>query len=190
MSLISLFSPALFGRIDPGPMRRRRWVVNFSLGISVLYLGVAARGLKTGRHRALAAALFALAGLCHLIPALFAVVGTVVMVGLHFRRTSLRWVLTVAPGAVGSHRRRGWEDVTSAVITALAARHTPLVSLLWGREAQKLAPLLAGTAVIESVHPSPLSASRGFFGSRPFSRINELLQQQGAAPIDWQLPMN
>lgn len=100
----------------------------------------------------------------------------------------LNRVLTVAPGAAGSHRRRGWEEVTEAVITALAARHKPLVSVLWGKDAQRLAPLLEGTAVIESAHPSPLSASRGFFGSKPFSRVNDQLSSQGAAPVEWKLP--
>ncbi|MFC8302742.1 uracil-DNA glycosylase [Specibacter sp. NPDC057265] len=100
----------------------------------------------------------------------------------------LNRVLTVAPGATGSHRRRGWEEITDAVIAALAAHAQPLVSVLWGRDAQRLAPLLAGTAVIESAHPSPLSASRGFFGSRPFSRTNDLLAAQGSAGIDWKLP--
>lgn len=100
----------------------------------------------------------------------------------------LNRVLTVAPGAAGSHRRRGWEEVTEAVITALAARKKPLVSVLWGKDAQRLSPLLEGTAVIESAHPSPLSASRGFFGSKPFSRVNNLLTAQGAAPIHWELP--
>ncbi|MHA7305239.1 uracil-DNA glycosylase [Arthrobacter sp. TMN-49] len=101
----------------------------------------------------------------------------------------LNRVLTVAPGAAGSHRRRGWEEVTEAIITALAARKRPLVSVLWGNDAQRAAPLLAGTAVIESAHPSPLSASRGFFGSKPFSRVNELLIAQGANSIDWALPV-
>ncbi len=100
----------------------------------------------------------------------------------------LNRVLTVAPGATGSHRRRGWEEVTECVIRALAARDQPLVSVLWGREAQKLAPLLAGTAVVESAHPSPLSASRGFFGSKPFTQVNALLKGQGSLPIDWALP--
>jgi len=100
----------------------------------------------------------------------------------------LNRVLSVAPGAAGSHRGRGWEDVTDHVIAALAARQQPLVSVLWGKDAQRLEPLLAGTAVISSAHPSPLSASRGFFGSRPFSRVNELLLAQGASPIDWALP--
>lgn len=100
----------------------------------------------------------------------------------------LNRVLTVAPGQAGSHRRRGWEEVTDAVITTLAARAQPLVSVLWGNDAQRLAPMLEGTAVIESAHPSPLSASRGFFGSRPFSRVNDLLSAQGASPVDWKLP--
>ncbi|MCP2031762.1 uracil-DNA glycosylase [Okibacterium sp. HSC-33S16] len=99
----------------------------------------------------------------------------------------LNRVLTVAPGAAGSHRRKGWETVTDCAITALAEREAPLVSILWGRDAQMLAPLLGPTPRIESVHPSPLSASRGFFGSRPFSRANELLEEQGAEPIDWRL---
>jgi uracil-DNA glycosylase len=99
----------------------------------------------------------------------------------------LNRVLTVSPGAAGSHRRKGWETVTDCAITALAARDAPLVSILWGRDAQMLAPLLGASPRIESVHPSPLSASRGFFGSRPFSRANQLLQQQGAEPIDWRL---
>lgn len=101
----------------------------------------------------------------------------------------LNRVLTVAPGAAGSHRRRGWEEVTEAIITTLVARQKPLVSVLWGKDAQRLAPLLNGTAVIESAHPSPLSASRGFFGSKPFSRVNNLLVAQGASPIDWKIPV-
>lgn len=100
----------------------------------------------------------------------------------------LNRVLTVAPGAAGSHRRRGWEEVTEAVISTLATRKKPLVSVLWGKDAQNLAPLLEGTDVIESAHPSPLSASRGFLGSKPFSRVNDQLVAQGAAPIDWALP--
>lgn len=101
----------------------------------------------------------------------------------------LNRVMTVAPGAAGSHRRRGWETVTESVISTLAARGQPLVSVLWGKDAQHLAPLLEGTAVIESAHPSPLSASRGFFGSKPFSRVNELLRTQGSTGIDWALPV-
>ncbi len=99
----------------------------------------------------------------------------------------LNRVLSVAPGATGSHRRKGWETITDAAISALAARATPLVAVLWGKDALRLRPLLGDTAVVVSAHPSPLSASRGFFGSRPFSRTNELLLAQGAAPVDWSL---
>jgi uracil-DNA glycosylase len=100
----------------------------------------------------------------------------------------LNRVLTVRPGAPGSHRRIGWEQVTEAAIRALVARDRPLVAILWGSDARSLRPLLGATPAIESPHPSPLSASRGFFGSRPFSRTNELLAAQGADPIDWRLP--
>lgn len=100
----------------------------------------------------------------------------------------LNRVLTVRPGVAGSHRGRGWEDVTAAAVRSLARRGGPLVAVLWGREAQRLRPLLPGVPVVESAHPSPLSASRGFLGSRPFSRVNELLIAQGAAPVDWSLP--
>jgi len=100
----------------------------------------------------------------------------------------LNRVLTVGAGESGSHRGLGWQKVTDAAVAALAARGGPLVSILWGRDAQALAPALEGTAVLTSAHPSPLSASRGFFGSRPFSHTNELLAAQGAAPVDWRLP--
>jgi len=102
----------------------------------------------------------------------------------------LNRVLTVRPGEPASHRRKGWEAVTECAIRALVARPQPLVAVLWGRDAQTLKPMLTegGCACIESVHPSPLSASRGFFGSKPFSRANELLTQLGAEPIDWRLP--
>ena len=100
----------------------------------------------------------------------------------------LNRVLTVRPGAPASHRGKGWEEVTDHAIRTLVARGTPLVAILWGRDAQGLAPLLGGTPRIESAHPSPLSASRGFFGSRPFSRANELLVAQGGEPVDWRLP--
>ncbi|MCX2715736.1 uracil-DNA glycosylase [Mycolicibacterium sp. J2] len=102
----------------------------------------------------------------------------------------LNRVLTVRPGSPASHRGKGWEAVTERAIRALVARPQPLVAVLWGRDAATLKPMLAegGCAVIESVHPSPLSASRGFFGSRPFSRTNELLEKMGAEPIDWLLP--
>jgi uracil-DNA glycosylase len=100
----------------------------------------------------------------------------------------LNRVLTVRAGVSASHRGHGWERVTEQAIRALVARGGPLVAVLWGRDAQSLKPLLGSTPVIESAHPSPLSASRGFFGSHPFSRVNELLQEQGTDPIDWQLP--
>lgn len=99
----------------------------------------------------------------------------------------LNRVLTVRPGASASHQGKGWETVTSQAITALAERGGPLVAILWGRQAQSLAPLLDGVPRIESAHPSPLSARSGFFGSRPFSRANDLLARQGGAPIDWRL---
>lgn len=99
----------------------------------------------------------------------------------------LNRVLTVRPGTPGSHRSRGWEHVTAAAINALVARDEPLVAILWGRDARNLAPHLGSVPYVESAHPSPLSARSGFFGSRPFSRANALLEQQGAAPIDWQL---
>lgn len=99
----------------------------------------------------------------------------------------LNRVLTVRPGASGSHAGKGWETVTAQAISSLVTRGGPLVAILWGRQAQTLGPLLGDTARIESAHPSPLSARSGFFGSRPFSRANELLVAQGAAPIDWGL---
>ncbi len=100
----------------------------------------------------------------------------------------LNRVLTVRPGAPGSHRGRGWESVTDTAIAALRHRGGPLVAILWGRDARNLAPALRGIPLIESAHPSPLSARSGFFGSRPFSRANALLVDQGAEPIDWRLP--
>ncbi|WJM17323.1 uracil-DNA glycosylase [Microbacterium arborescens] len=100
----------------------------------------------------------------------------------------LNRVLTVAPGAPASHRGWGWERVTEHAIRALAAREQPLVAILWGKDAATLRPLLGDTAIVASPHPSPLSASRGFFGSRPFSRANELLVERGGAPIDWRIP--
>ena len=100
----------------------------------------------------------------------------------------LNRVLTVRPGAAGSHRGKGWEAVTDRAIAALVERGGPLVAILWGRDARSLAPALGAVPRIESAHPSPLSASSGFFGSRPFSRANELLAEQGSPPIDWSLP--
>jgi len=100
----------------------------------------------------------------------------------------LNRVLTVAPGASGSHRGKGWEQVTACAIDALVQRGGPLVAILWGRDARNLAPQLHGIPVVESAHPSPLSGRSGFFGSRPFSRTNDLLIRQGSQPIDWSLP--
>jgi uracil-DNA glycosylase len=95
--------------------------------------------------------------------------------------------LTVQPGKPAAHRGKGWEAVTDAAIDGLVARGGPLVALLWGRDAQSLVPRLGDTPTVRSAHPSPMSADRGFFGSRPFSRVNELLQQQGGDPVDWRL---
>ncbi len=100
----------------------------------------------------------------------------------------LNRVLTVAPGQPGAHRGKGWEEVTDQAIRALVARQAPMVAILWGRDARTLAPLLGDVPRIESAHPSPYSATSGFFGSHPFSRANQLLQQQGAEQIDWKLP--
>lgn len=99
----------------------------------------------------------------------------------------LNRVLTVRPGAAASHRGWGWEQVTELAIRALVARATPLVGILWGRDAANLQPLLGQIPVVASAHPSPLSAHRGFFGSRPFSRANALLAEQGADPVDWRV---
>jgi uracil-DNA glycosylase len=99
----------------------------------------------------------------------------------------LNRVLTVSPGASASHRGKGWEAVTDQAIRALVQRGTPLVAVLWGRDAQTLRPLLGDVPVVASAHPSPMSAERGFFGSRPFSKVNDLLVRQGAEPVDWSL---
>ncbi|MBF4613567.1 uracil-DNA glycosylase [Curtobacterium sp. VKM Ac-1376] len=100
----------------------------------------------------------------------------------------LNRVLTVRAGDAGSHRGKGWETVTDQAVRALVARGTPLVAVLWGAQAGSVRPLLGDTPVVASAHPSPLSASRGFFGSRPFSQVNALLEAQGAPPVDWTLP--
>jgi len=100
----------------------------------------------------------------------------------------LNRVLTVQPGRPASHRGKGWEEVTEQAIQALAARRTPLVAILWGRDARNLAPALDGVPRVESAHPSPMSADRGFFGSRPFSRASRLIEQHGGQPVDWKLP--
>ncbi len=99
----------------------------------------------------------------------------------------LNRVLTVRPGAPASHRGWGWERATEHAIRTLVAREQPLVAILWGNDARSLQPMLGEVPIIASAHPSPLSASRGFFGSRPFSRTNELLTAQGAAPVDWRV---
>ncbi|MBG6212778.1 MAG: uracil-DNA glycosylase [Cryobacterium sp.] len=101
----------------------------------------------------------------------------------------LNRVLSVRAGAAGSHRRDGWETVTNQAIRALVGRRLPLVAILWGKDAGALRPLLGDTPVLESAHPSPLSARRGFFGSRPFSNANRLLIEQGAASVHWELPV-
>jgi len=99
----------------------------------------------------------------------------------------LNRVLTVRPGLPGSHRGWGWERVTELAIRTLAGRDQPLVTILWGKDAERLRPLLDDSSVIASAHPSPLSARRGFFGSRPFSRANEMLVRQGAGTVDWRV---
>ena len=100
----------------------------------------------------------------------------------------LNRALTTAPGKPAAHRGKGWEEVTEQAIRALVARGGPLVAILWGRDARNLRPLLGQVPAVESAHPSPMSADRGFFGSRPFSRANDLLVKQGAQPVDWRLP--
>jgi len=100
----------------------------------------------------------------------------------------LNRVLTVRAGDPGSHRGKGWEQITDTAIRGLVQRgDQPLVAILWGRDAQSLEPLLEDTPVIASAHPSPMSADRGFFGSKPFSRANDLLEELGGEPIDWSL---
>ncbi|WP_255770371.1 uracil-DNA glycosylase [Pseudarthrobacter sulfonivorans] len=106
----------------------------------------------------------------------------------------LNRVMSVRAGAAGSHRGKGWEAITTAAVTAVARRRTPdggrspLVAVLWGRDAESVRPLLDGAAVVSSAHPSPLSASRGFFGSKPFSAVNDLLLEQGTTGVTWELP--
>jgi uracil-DNA glycosylase len=100
----------------------------------------------------------------------------------------LNTVLTVEERKPASHRGKGWEAVTTQAIRALAARPAPLVAILWGRDARRLAGLLDGVPQVRSAHPSPMSAASGFFGSRPFSRANELLARSGAGTVDWRLP--
>lgn len=102
----------------------------------------------------------------------------------------LNRVLTVEPGAPGSHRNKGWEKVTDQAMTALVDRpDKPLVAVLWGKDARSMKPLLGeDVPAVESAHPSPMSADRGFFGSRPFSRVNAYLEELGDDPLDWRLP--
>jgi uracil-DNA glycosylase len=100
----------------------------------------------------------------------------------------LNRVLTVQAGVSGAHRGRGWEAVTERAIQALVERGGPLVAILWGRDAGTLRSMLGNTPIVASAHPSPLSASSGFFGSKPFSRANELLVAAGGEPVDWSLP--
>jgi uracil-DNA glycosylase len=103
----------------------------------------------------------------------------------------LNRVLTVRPGEPGSHRGQGWEHVTACAIQAVVRRAeagAPIAAILWGRDAQTLKAHLGPIPSVESPHPSPLSASRGFFGSRPFSRVNALLAERGGQPVDWTLP--
>lgn len=100
----------------------------------------------------------------------------------------LNRVLTVRPGAPASHRGKGWEEVTARAVEALAQRGGPLVAILWGKDAQTARPMLGSVPVIASAHPSPLSARTGFYGSRPFSQANRLLEEQGGTPVDWRLP--
>jgi uracil-DNA glycosylase len=99
----------------------------------------------------------------------------------------LNRVLTVQPGKSASHRGKGWEKVTQRAIEALVESGGPLVAILWGRDAQSLIPMLGEVPYVASAHPSPLSARSGFFGSRPFSRANAMLEQAGGQPIDWRL---
>ena len=106
----------------------------------------------------------------------------------------LNRVMSVRAGAAGSHRGKGWEKITTAAVTAVAGRQradgsrSPLVAVLWGKDAEAVRPLLSGAAIVSSAHPSPLSASRGLFGSRPFSQANALLEQQGSPGVTWELP--
>jgi uracil-DNA glycosylase len=102
----------------------------------------------------------------------------------------LNAVLTVRAHQANSHKGKGWEVFTDAIIETVASKKDPVIFILWGSYAQKKTQLIdtARHIIISSAHPSPLSANRGFFGSRPFSQINKALQDNGNQPIDWQLP--
>ena len=95
--------------------------------------------------------------------------------------------LTTLVGSPGAHRTLGWTRFTDAVVQGLVSTGQFFVAVLWGREASELKPLLGNTPVIESAHPSPLSARRGFFGSRPFSAVNRIREDAGFSPLDWSL---
>ncbi len=101
----------------------------------------------------------------------------------------LNTVLTVRAHQANSHKDIGWEQFTDAAIRVLAEQDRPMVFVLWGKPAQRKKEMIHNSKhlVLESAHPSPLSAYRGFFGSRPFSRINEYLKENGLTPIDWQI---
>ncbi|WP_340372497.1 uracil-DNA glycosylase [Peribacillus sp. FSL E2-0218] len=101
----------------------------------------------------------------------------------------LNTVLTVREGEAHSHRGKGWENFTNQVIRLLSERQKPIVFILWGKPAQTKMPLIDESRhkIITSVHPSPLSASRGFFGSKPFSKTNQFLMEMGESPIDWEI---
>jgi len=103
----------------------------------------------------------------------------------------LNRVLTVQPHKSDAHKNQGWEHVTAAAIQALVQRAeagTPIAAILWGNAARSLTRHLGPIPAVESPHPSPLAAHRGFFGSRPFSRVNQLLTERGGQPVDWTLP--
>ncbi|PEJ33872.1 uracil-DNA glycosylase [Bacillus pseudomycoides] len=102
----------------------------------------------------------------------------------------LNAVLTVRQGEANSHKGKGWEHFTDRVIELLNEREKPLIFILWGRHAQAKKKLITNSNhhIIESVHPSPLSARRGFFGSKPFSKVNDLLSSMDEKKIDWQIP--
>ncbi|MCP3761527.1 uracil-DNA glycosylase [Domibacillus sp. A3M-37] len=104
----------------------------------------------------------------------------------------LNTVLTVREGKAHSHRGKGWETFTDQVIQLISNREKPVVFLLWGRPAQSKKALIDTKkhVIFESPHPSPLSASRGFFGSRPFSQANDALASMGEKPINWCLENN
>ena len=102
----------------------------------------------------------------------------------------LNTVLTVREHQANSHHGQGWEIFTDKIISTLNAREKPLVFILWGALARRKKAMITNPKhyIIESAHPSPLSANRGFFGSRPFSRTNDFLRSIGETPVDWQLP--